>query len=92
MLIFLLAAFFSLIMFYIGFYLFQHRQKDFMLFKVSSSKPLQTLISPLSIFIMVGASICLILACFGNVYITMGAMIINILITTSSLVMLSKFL
>ena len=82
----------SLIIIFIGFYLRKHQKQDFMLFKPNQTKGLPEILNTLGIVLMITGVIVLILGIMGNTYILLAAMVFGILITTSCLLFLIKFL
>lgn len=91
MLIRLLTTLFAGIIIFIGFYLHQHQKTDFMLFKPSSNSVLSGVIKNVSIALIVIGIICLLLGLIGNTYLTLAALFLGMIATTSALLVLIRF-
>jgi hypothetical protein len=92
MLVHILMFIFSLIILYIGFYLYSHRTKDFMLFKPTTNSVLSTTLSLFGKVIMIIGIITLILGFFDNSVTILAALVLGIFSTTGTLLLLLKFL
>lgn len=92
MLIQLFMFIFAIIIFYIGYYLYNHRSTDFMLFKPSTNKLLSQSLNVVG-KILIGISIItLLLGITGNTVLILIALVLGIFSTTGTLLFLLKFL
>ncbi|WP_353990137.1 hypothetical protein ABVF11_02655 [Pediococcus argentinicus] len=92
MLIKLLTSLFALIILFVGYYLYSHRQTDFMLFKPSSNPVLSGVLKNTGRILIGIAILCFILGLMGNTYLVLAALFIGMIATTSVLLTLMRFM
>ncbi|MEE6710853.1 hypothetical protein PS410_01440 [Pediococcus acidilactici] len=87
-----LMVVFSLIIFYIGNYLYRHQHRDFMLFKPSANPLLSSSLRIIGILLMTVSLLTLIAGISGNTPLVVTGLVLGIVSTTGTLLFLLKFL
>ncbi|MEE6658279.1 hypothetical protein ACWYVZ_03250 [Pediococcus acidilactici] len=87
-----LMVVFSLIIFYIGNYLYRHQHRDFMLFKPSANPLLSSSLRIIGILLMTVSLLTLIAGISGNTPLIVTGLVLGIVSTTGTLLFLLKFL
>ena len=87
-----LMVIFSLIIFYIGNYLYRHQHRDFMLFKPTSNSLLSSSLRVIGILLMIVSLLTLIAGISSSTPLIVAGVVLGIVSTTGTLLFLLKFL